>query len=127
MPIISNENKAVISFKAMIVILIAIVLFLSIPAYSAYYLCLGTLCLAVGGTAICSWLLIVGKTHTYVKIILGICLAIGVLAYFLGVPSEWRTLTGQNKQISSSQQEIHTTTLPLTFQLTETISLPNHP
>jgi hypothetical protein len=106
MSLFSTENKAVITYQVVIVFLIAIVLFLSIPAFANDYPHFGWLCLAVGGTAICAWLLIAGHKHRAIVIALCICLAVGVLAYATGVPSEWHSLTTPPKKGTSIEQEV---------------------
>jgi len=95
MSLVSNENKVVIGFKSIVVILLAAIAFLSIPAFANGYPHFGWLCISVVGAGITLWILLAGKSNLVVVIILCIFAVVGIIAYVTGVPSEWHKLTEQ--------------------------------
>ena len=93
MPIVSNENRVAPGFKVLLVIILVIIAFLSIPAFANDYPHLGQLCLAVDAFVIAAWILFAGHTNWLFWLLLLVALVIGVIAYATGVPTEWHRLT----------------------------------
>lgn len=102
MPLVSNENKIVIGVKAILVIILAIIAFLTIPAFSNGYPHFGWLCLSVVVFVVTLWMLISGKSHTALTVFFFLSLVVGIIAYITGVPSEWQRLTTQTVLETSS-------------------------
>jgi type II secretory pathway component PulF len=97
-------------FKRLLVIILVIIAFLSIPAFANDYPHLGQLCLAVDAFVIAAWILFAGHTHWLFWILLLVALVIGVIAYANGVPREWRRWIGVPELGMEQQQEIPPTT-----------------
>lgn len=114
MAIFNTENKPVITFQAVIVLLIAAILFLSIPAFANDYPHLGWLCLAIDGTTICAWILLARKGNVVVIVFLCIFALIGGISYATGVPSEWHRLTNSPAQEKQTWQGTPSTDYVLT-------------
>jgi uncharacterized membrane protein len=94
MSVVGGKNKLVITAQAMLVVILLIIFFLSIPAFSNNYPAFGSLCLSVVGSVVFAWLLLAGHKHYILKAMLGICLLVALLSFAIGVPSEWQQIIG---------------------------------
>jgi hypothetical protein len=96
MPLVSNENKIVIGVKAILVIILAVIAFLTIPAFANGYPHFGWLCLSVVVFVVTLWMLMSGKRHTALTVLFFLSLVVGIIGYITGVPSEWQRLMTQS-------------------------------
>ncbi len=107
MGLVNNENKVIIDFKGVIVIILVIVAILSFLAFIYDFPGLGFFGFSFDGLVICIWLLLVGQRHPIVYILLVACVLVGLCAFATHVTPEWKRLTSSPNQAKQQQQGTH--------------------
>jgi hypothetical protein len=115
----NNENKVEIGFKGILVIVLAIIAFLSIPAFSNNYPHLGWLCISTVTFVTFLWIYLADESRpSFALVIALIALAIGIIAFVGGVPQEWQRLTGQDKRTEETTAIILEVPMPNSLYIT---------
>ena len=103
---IGGGNTFNFGFKAIIVLALIALAVLSFQAFTNDHPALGWFFVGIGVAVVCLWVLLAGGRSVVVIVVLCICVVTAVVAYFCGVPQQWKELTGQTELGTQQRQEI---------------------
>ena len=93
---VTSKNTFNIGFKAIIVVILAVLAFGAVLSFIYGYPCLGTFAAGIFIASVCIWIWLSGGiNHITFIILLVICLIAIFISFWFGVPNDWNNMVNR--------------------------------